>query len=445
MPKGYAPRGGAVAVGVTWHGGPAVVVQGGADRTGEHYADACLYEPGGSRARRLEADAGDVALPLCGGHTAVTLPPCPSADGAAATATSSSGRTRIVLFGGINFVDEVVYDEVFEVSLAERSGGGGGGGGGGKKGKAKDGDAIPMSVRRPRVEGEAPLGRTGHAMVSLPLAPAPTSPSSEGGGESPSAWAAALLFGGSSPSDGVMADLHVLYAFDKERDGSASPWYRWQGCGTTGAVPTGRELHALFCRPGTRRAGGCSSPALHAAGASPAGPHRLAVAAGGGDTAAAAAAADEEPDALVVVGGRAGDGSVLAEVAVLDLHTLTWAEPVPAPCPIASAATGVSHGGRVAYLYGGWAGATELSGKLLRLDMREGGLDARRWSWTTISLSPRPLPPPRFAAAGCALPAAAAATPDDARLYVFGGMSAEEDLRDVLTITLPPLPPAAAH
>jgi hypothetical protein len=421
----YSGRGGLTATTLTFAGDTdagkkRVILFGGADRAGEHYNDVVIVNPSTGTADRMSASGRFFPSPL-GGHAAVMH----VKDGASAcfgTVESSSNaveasrraaigaHARMLVFGGIDFVEERVFDEVYELRIAPAS---------------SDSIASPSvggisaEWHRTKVEGEAPLARTGHSLIEIPISshmePSTTSfiEPLVGGAVTDPVVSVAVVFGGSSPVEGPMNDLYALQSMQSEDP--ASYKYRWQPLGTTGDAPQPRELYAAFFRPGS--SGELLSPALTSEFSKP----------------TPSPAADADCPSLVIIGGRNSEGKALKTMHVLNLSTMKWSKSYKIPHAVASAATAASSDGRKLYVYGGWAGATELSSAVHILDTTRGS-DPSTWIWTTPTLSPSPLPPPRFACAGVLSETAAGPA-----MLVFGGMEAERDADDMLILRAPGL------
>jgi hypothetical protein len=305
-------------------------------------------------------------------------------------------------------------------------------------------DPSAARWRAPVTAGTAPSPRTGHGIAVAP----------PGAGGSSASEAKVYLFGGSSPDDGPINDVFILTA---RLDGGAAAapagapvelampaaapaalLYSWEQIGTRGKAPVPREMHAALVLP-----------PVHGSTASSCSGH------------------------FVIVGGRNEDGKPQLDAAVLDLSARVWLPAPKIPHPVVAAAVGTSHDGAVAYMYGGWSGATTLSAALLRLDMRwrapDGRVDPALWVWSVLEVRPAPVPLPRFAAAGCFVGGIAAAaasgqaraggsaaaadspspapleaaadaaktTPADTggRMFIFGGMHYERDFDELLTLT----------
>lgn len=387
----YAGRGGLTATNVSVGGRERLILLGGADRTGEHYNDIVDLDVQSGTASRM--DTSGVVLPAFGGH-----------------ATASIGE-QLLVFGGINFVEERVFDEIFQLKLECNATG-----------------RVHGRWSHPTVAGEVPLGRTGHSLIAIPMELA-----SLGDGTEATSTHGLVLFGGSSPAEGPMNDVHALLPTSQHSEShlpastiehtraggssgaSASPVsYTWHALPAGGDVPKAREMHSCFFRPG-------EVPVKWPLGLSSRG----------------GAPGHAEGPALIVHGGRDDEGKCLATMHVLDLNALRWSKPISTPFSSASAVTAADPTGKIFYIYGGWAGTTELSDKLLRLDTSVSN-EIARWAWSVVSLLPKPIPPPRFAAAGALVargPAASAApVADGPVLAVVGGMTVEEDLRDYLVI-----------
>lgn len=287
-------------------------------------------------------------------------------------------------------------------------------------------DPVAVRWRAPSVAGTAPSPRTGHSMSV-----APTFPGTE-------KEAKVYLFGGSSPDEGPINDVFILTARLTPSSDSATVSYSWEQIGTRGKAPAPREMHAALVLP----------PAESAASER--------------DSSGTVASSAGSAGHLVIVGGRNEDGKPQLDAAILDLDSRQWLPALRIARPVVAAAVGTSHGNRVAYMFGGWSGATTLSASLLRLDMRRqaagGSCDPSQWSWTVMDVTPAPAPLPRFAAAGCfvAGPAVVSGTAARAdagagadsppssdhadslagRLFVFGGMHYERDFAELLEFRL---------
>lgn len=390
----------------------SLIILGGADRTGEHFGDAFYVElPSGTL---VEAEVNGTGPPKCGGHAAFSL------------AANGGNSASLVVFGGIDFVEEEVYNDVFEADIARSSEG-----------------RVSLQWRRPDVGGPRPDGRTGHTLTPVMAS-------------APGVEAEALLFGGCSPFSGPLQDAHMLRIRRGDGGSEASPaaaprLYEWVALALTGEAPAPREMHHAFFRP---------APATEP-GAAP---------------------------LLVVVGGRGDAGAPLRTLHVLDLRAQAWLPGVPTPHAVVSAAGVSSHDGLVQHLFGGWAGDTALEPGVVTLDTRPPGGPAA-WSWSRALLSPPRLPrfaacaarvtltqtaatataterdgapsvqlAEWVGAAGaavlrgpCDAPVVAAGTTDSEVLpagdvpsevqvlLAFGGMAAEADLSELVAIRLPGL------
>jgi hypothetical protein len=475
---------------------------GGADRMGELYSDLHVAEPGpplkltpaalptvavaafrtvhGNGEGREAAGGGDGAAPSSPSSADAPIPPLA---GLASVALTVGGETRVVHYGGVNFVEERVYNVMLELRpdiVAGREAGGEGEGEGpltpvstpaqracwrtlmpldsatpGAK-KNKGGPSVESSMR---VEGDLPPGRTGHSLVVVPppiLLPAPTEEakgdsssfpapvplSSVPGGASPHS-AECWLFGGSSPMEGPMNDIFRLTVSSGGGDGAGGAgtgeWrYSWKEVGTSGPAPAPRELHAAFVRPAVVQR--VDESASAAAGSSSSLVRVL------------------QPPTLIVFGGRNedGGGAPRSDVCALDLMSMTWAAPSKAGFASAAGAFCQSPDGLTAFLFGGQNRASDITGNLLRMDLRcglggaegsappAGPLEPATLRWEALDVHPKPSP--RFAAsAACTAGVLAAAAGGEApatsvlSVHVFGGMTVESDLADLLTITVPVL------
>jgi hypothetical protein len=66
------------------------------------------------------------------------------------------------------------------------------------------------------------------------------------------------------------------------------------------------------------------------------------------------------------------------------------------------------------------------------------GASAKDWKWLEVSLLPKPVPQPRFAAAGVVVRTKGAEPGATGHsLLVIGGMNPERDLSDILIMPLP--------
>lgn len=450
-------RGGSTACSV----GSRALVFGGADRMGNLFGDlVSLDDPPRGASRVISAGGGGGAPPI-GGHAAAgmcvgwTWQPCVRDDGVAAEATvggplaaaAVGGAHALVVFGGINFAEETAYGGLWEWADG-------------------DGDAgvwrclTDDVAERARGRG-VPRGRTGHSLSSVPppvvLAAAP--PAGGDGGASlddellgtrlppvalssvPGACAdaaLAVLFGGSTPSDGPLNDAWILRVSDS-RSGvvdagaagggaAAARMYEWESLPSSGgggaAPPAPRELHAAFVRPAIVR---LAAP-LPAGALTPADDALVHVLA---------------PPALVVHGGRCADGTPRVDLCVLDLLARVWLPQVRSPHARCAAASAASPDGFRLFEFGGQASMEALSAALVELDtsgadlLAEGmeadeavGLRPAEWTWRARPLAA--LRPARFAAAAVAFPRGAHACD----LLVIGGMTAGEDLAEVLVVKL---------
>ena len=393
--------------------GGSLIVLGGADRTGEHFGDAFYVDLlSGSL---VEAEVSGTGPPKCGGHASLSL------------AAGSGSSASLIVFGGIDFVEEEVYNDVFEANIACSTEG-----------------RVRLQWRRLDVGGPRPDGRTGHTLTPV-LA------------STPGVEAEAVLFGGCSPFSGPLQDAHVLLIRRGGSGSEAAPAaalrvYEWAALTPTGEAPAPREMHHAFFRPAPDAEPGTSP-------------------------------------LLVIVGGRGDEGAPLRSLHALDLRAQAWLPAVPTPHAVVSAAGVATHGGLVQHLYGGWAGDTALEPGVVTLDTRPPGGPAA-WSWSRALLSPPRLPrfaacaamvvlgPSAAAAAAAAAsyasvseltaelaawvgPAAGAAVlrgscdapvvkgvkglteglPAGAVpvLLAFGGMAAEADLSELVAIRLPEL------
>jgi hypothetical protein len=274
----------------------SVVLCGGADRIGEHFNDVAVYAVGSSLIACQPLTAG-YTMPKMGGHVAV--PVCSHGH-----TLSRHGEHQLIslLFGGINFVDERVFSDVFELAVFSDTASGSAG-------------ASRYTCLRATCSGVVPEGRTGHTLTPLPLVLLDGAHVSGAGDVSQ--LRCFLLFGGSSPVDGVMNDLHLLVAVpvgDCSKAAAPVPLSAGaapaialdgagvEGCGTTGALtaagcsdapavcpsvtaapaaryhlhwhqlptkgpaPTPREMHSNFIRPGVQHGpeGGAGTAATEA-------------------------------------------------------------------------------------------------------------------------------------------------------------------------------------
>jgi len=262
----------------------SAVLCGGADRTGEHFNDVAVFDAAGSSLIACLPLTTGCTMPKMGGHVAV--PVCFHNH-----APSEHRERQLVslLFGGINFVEERVFNDVFELVVSSDTASGSAG-------------ASRYACLRATCSGIVPEGRTGHTLTPLPLVLLDGAHIPGTGGLSQ--LRCFLLFGGSSPIDGVMNDLQLLVAVptgDCSKDaasdvagavaapvaaadgadipicGSASaptaasrsdgpavcppataaaPAARyhlhWHQLPTKGPAPTPREMHSSFIRPGVQ-------------------------------------------------------------------------------------------------------------------------------------------------------------------------------------------------
>ena len=381
--------------------GTRVVAFGGSDRSGEVFSDMYVLGPS------VTVVAPPTAPPALAGHAAAAL--CvgwgwvPSAGGGGWVA--SGGARGAALFGGINYKEDAALAGLYELR----------------------GDAWRALVGEVAPRGVPPSARTGHTLSAVPP-PLLRQPSADGGGGAAvvplrsvlggdPAEAAAVLFGGSSPDEGPKNDLFLLRATEAGPAAAAcSGWrYDWHAPATRGAPPAPRELHAAFVLPAV-----CE----------------LVEGGGGGGGSGAPGPASLvrvlRPPALVVHGGRCEDGAPRPDLCVLDLAALAWAPQVRSPHTLCAAAAAAEPSGEALLLLGGLTPAG-LSGDLLRLDARGGGLNGAAWEWATVPLA-RTVKP-RFAAAAAAVAGEGAG--GGVTLYAWAGMEASEDLSEALRIRLP--------
>ena len=450
----WSGRGGSTATSVD----SRALIFGGADRTGNLFGDLISVDPPTGTSRVISASGGDGAPPI-GGHAATRIcvdwawQPCASADSAAAednvggtlVATAAGGTRALVVFGGINFAEETAYGGLWEWAADGDSG----------VWRCLTDDVVE------RARGAVPRGRTGHSLSSVPppvvLAASPAG--ADGGstfddellGPKPppvalstvpgaSAEAAlAVLFGGSTPSDGPLNDTWFLRVTacqsgsaeeasgdEPVRSNAAARTYEWESLTTASgaAPPAPRELHAAFVRPAVVRLA-APLPADTPTPPKDVLVHVLA------------------PPALIVHGGRCADGTPRVDLCVLDLMARVWLPQVRSPHARCAAAAAASPRSFRMFEFGGQASMEALSATLIELDtsgadlLSEGmepdeavGLRPAEWTWRVRALAvPRPA---RFAAAAVAF-SRGAKTCD---LLVVGGMTAAEDLAEVLVVKL---------
>ena len=394
---------------------------GGSDREGTLHADALLLPAGPPAARGGAPTALPAAAPLphgVGGHSATTL-----------AAPDGSGAPVVLLFGGINFAEETVAANMFELW-------------GGRWREV------------PPEHMQTPSGRTGHTLCRVPppvVLPAGASGGGGGGAVLPlsaivggdASAPLAVLFGGSTPADGPLNDLHIVRCESAgPAPAGAGPWrYAWSAPPTTGPAPAPRELHAAFVRPAIVEL--LPPPPAEEGEAQAQAPPRVRLLC---------------PAALVVHGGRCEDGAPRRDLCVLDLQARAWAAPLASPHALCSSAAAASPGGLQLLQFGGLAGgAAGLSRRCVLLDTAAGGsaaaaaaggLQPAAWQWREVALQ-EPAPQARFAAAaGVVAVRAGAGAGAQHWLCVWGGMTAEEDLSSALWVELPGLQgiagPAAA-
>jgi hypothetical protein len=409
--EGIGGRGGGTLCGGVDGGGLLAV--GGSNRSGDLFSDQLVFTQPALAPRPLPAGQGGCALPGIGGHSATSV-------------SISGAGSGVLLFGGINFVEETVA-----AGLYERWAGSG-------------------WREIPPVPQKTPSGRTGHTLSAVPppiiLSPAP---SAAGTGAAAPAGAPALalrevvgwdasaplavLFAGSTPADGPLCDLHLLRCSSggPAAEGLGARQYTWSTPATTGPAPGPRELHAAFVRPAIVQLEEASSSSSGSGG-------------GGGSSSGETVVHLLAPAALCVHGGRSEDGAPLRDLCVLDLQALAWLPPVKTPHALCSSAAAPSPNGLALLQFGGLQGGSGgLSGACLVLDTGASGaaLAPEAWGWSAVALPP-PAPPPRFAAAAGALAFGAGEGGDLCRLCVWGGMTVEEDLAIALWIDVPLQRPA---
>lgn len=380
--------------------GGAVIVFGGADRTGEHFGDAFYVDlPAGAL---RPAEISGVSPPKCGGHAAISI-------------AKPDGGALLLVFGGIDFVEEEVFNDVFEATVDGAAG-----------------EAVKLRWRRPDVSGPRPDGRTGHSLTAVP-------PSA------PGVVCEALLFGGCSPYSGPMADLHALRMRFTGPPGSPLS-YEWAPLEAPGDErPAPREMHHAFLRPppagdgsppllvvvGGRGDAGAPLRSLHAfdlrAGAwlpGVATPHAVVSAAG----------LSSHGGAVVhLYGGWAGDTELQAGVVTLDTRppggpaAWTWTRVLLAPprvprfaaaaalVRLAPAAPGAPFAFALPEALRGLVGGDVGTVEVVR------GCDAE------------------LAGADSPLSTSVAPAPATEILLAFGGMAAEADLNELVAVRLPRL------
>lgn len=247
-------------------------------------------------------------------------------------------------------------------------------------------DTVGRAWRRATVEGEPPAARSGHtACVD---------------GD------AMVVFGGAT-LETTLKDVHILDLSDKDA-------LKWRAVETSGTKPMAREMHAAFILPGR----GTRPTEEEASAGTSAGAGAGAAARAEGSTASGS------QGLLVVTGGRSAEQAVLDDVCVLDLGNRRWSPKVRSPYKHCAAAAAAVSGTSQFFVLGGFDGAG-LSGAVRRLDATSA--DVKAWSWTTLSVSPSITQ--RFAVAGAA---------HGGELFAFGGMSAEADHAELLSVAVVP-------
>lgn len=150
---------------------------------------------------------------------------------------------------------------------------------------------------------------------------------------------------------------------------SAFDWqYNWEEIGTDGPAPERRELHAAFVRPAVVQLVSPSAAAAPAEGEAPTG-GSVSVAVTGRDLVRVL-----QPPVLIVFGGRNEDhgGIPRPDICILDLMAHTWTRPVRAPFACAAGAYCSSPDALFGYCFGGQNKENEITSSLLRLDLRCG-------------------------------------------------------------------------
>mmetsp|Transcript_9733 Transcript_9733/g.28553 ORF Transcript_9733/g.28553 Transcript_9733/m.28553 type:complete len:384 (+) Transcript_9733:611-1762(+) len=299
------------------------------------------------------------------------------------------GDGRLLIQGGADLKNEVMYDDAFLLDLE--------------------------SLRWTQVAttGTKPFGRNGHSMVVVTP------------GE-------LLVFGGASPEEGPQNDMYVL-RLTGEAEGV------WEQLTWEGEGPPERDLHAgcviSLGENSTSASGDIAEEAPEDvtgdAGCDEAKvPETPQTEGDAGEPAVESSAAPTESktparrNGMCVIGGRGVMGNVFDDAWVFDLAAGTWSRlrSLPGPRCAAAAATLEVDGQEVVVLQGGWDGATSISGDLYAFTVREGG-----WSSAGVSETPR------FGGCGCA-----GASGED--LYVFGGINPGADLADVMVLRGAPAP-----
>jgi len=361
----------------TGRGGASLVADGnylylfgGADRTATHFGDLWRYDCVQTRWARLRTKGEGPSARA--DHACVNL-----------------GDGRLLIQGGADLKNEVMYDDAFLLDLE--------------------------SLRWTQVAttGTKPFGRNGHSMVVVTP------------GE-------LLVFGGASPEEGPQNDMYVL-RLTGEAEGV------WEQLTWEGEGPPERDLHAgcviSLGENSTSASGDIAEEAPEDvtgdAGCDEAKvPETPQTEGDAGEPAVESSAAPTESktparrNGMCVIGGRGVMGNVFDDAWVFDLAAGTWSRlrSLPGPRCAAAAATLEVDGQEVVVLQGGWDGATSISGDLYAFTVREGG-----WSSAGVSETPR------FGGCGCA-----GASGED--LYVFGGINPGADLADVMVLRGAPAP-----
>jgi hypothetical protein len=325
-PLTFKARGGSVAISVSRPSDTAdsVLVYGGADREGNHFNDVLLLSPGSDGTYNQEhlpvTKQKPAALPALAGANGVAL-----------------SDLEILLFGGINFVEETVSNDLLTARLLVE----------GEK-------TTGIEWAKAKQSGEKPAGRTGHVIAPIPLhlAIAAEAIVEEAKGLALPHTQAFILFGGSSPYSGAMNDLLALVAVRKpgdEKGGVGAYHFHWEALPTKGKAPAQREMHTGFVRPPM----GASSeyaPAIQTAVrnaleksgfvALPTGLPWDKITASSLAPAPATGSGATCAPYLVVAGGRNDEGAAQRDTCVLDLSSLVWHDPVPLPHAVISSASG---------------------------------------------------------------------------------------------------------